>query len=114
MKTTIIIKDVKQIKEGYGKSGKWVLYKVIDSNDVQYTTFRDYWLTKIGQTMEVEYLEQKNGKFVNRTIVESKNTQEVKIETRDNKIEEANKFYEKLNSIENKLDKIITFFLSEK
>lgn len=66
----IIIKDVQKIKEGYGKKGPWSLYKVTDSNNVQYSTFEEKYTAMLGMEVDVEVEVKQNGKYTNRTILE--------------------------------------------
>ncbi len=67
----IIIKDVKKIKEGYGKNGKaWTLFRVTDSTGLEYSTFSPVYEAMIGTEVDVDVEVKQNGKYTNRTIVE--------------------------------------------
>ena len=72
MKKEIEIADVIEKKKGSTKGRKWTLWEVVDGNGDKYTTFDGKYLELIGTIVEIEYKEEQNGKYVNRTILEPK------------------------------------------
>lgn len=70
MKKVTSIKEIKELKRGNSpKNGKeWVLYKVVDNDNKDYTTF-DIFGVKFGDEVEINYNEVKNGNFTNRRVV---------------------------------------------
>lgn len=78
MTKKITINSVSAIKSGKNKYGKnWTLYKVVDKDGTEYTTFSNFFQKNIGKEVDIEFEEEivigKNGKeFVNRRIIERK------------------------------------------
>lgn len=97
----IIIREINELKRGFGKNNRpWVLYKVVDVENTQYTTFEDL-KAFVGRETEQEVEEKVNGKFTNLTIV-SKKAAERAQQTNS----ALNQVMSKLEAIENKLDSI--------
>lgn len=75
MKKIITISKVDILSSGKNKFGKdWTLYAVYDENGDKYTTFSGYFQNKVGQQVDIEYVEvqrEYNGKtYTDRRVID--------------------------------------------
>lgn len=69
---TARIDDVSVLKEGESDSGRaWVLYGV-HAGGKKLTTFDGKWAGLVGQTVEIPYTTEQNGKYINYKIEDKK------------------------------------------
>jgi|GEM_PF-6280581 len=66
----IIVTEASKIKEGFKNGRKWELFKVKDQDNLTYTTFDSKYAGIIGQSINIEYVEEQNGQYTNRKIIE--------------------------------------------
>lgn len=69
-KKHITVKAIKPVKSGTNANGsKWTLTRITDTDNVSYTTFAGSCYV-VGSQYVIEYKEEKNGQYLNRTIQE--------------------------------------------
>jgi hypothetical protein len=72
----ITVKAVKQVSTGERNGVTWILSRVTDTDNVAFTTFAGHRYTT-GSKYTIQYEESQNGRYMNRTIKEPKDREEV-------------------------------------
>lgn len=70
-KKYITVKAVQPVKTGQRGGSTWTLTRVVDTDNVRYTTFAGH-RYEVGKQYPIEWEESQNGQYINRTIKEPK------------------------------------------
>jgi len=70
-KKYITVKAVQPVKTGQRGDSTWTLTRVVDTDNVRYTTFAGH-RYEVGKQYHIEWEESQNGQYTNRSIKEPK------------------------------------------
>jgi hypothetical protein len=73
-KKRITVKAVTPVKTGERNGTTWTLTRIVDTENVRYTTFAGH-RYEVGKAYAIEWEESQNGQYVNRSIKEPKERQ---------------------------------------